>query len=146
MDGPPIEWLLGGFPPPRVEASARFRRVVRSAVPVALEVPGAFNARSADRLAFGYRVPVDARRAPLFAWVLIQPEHVHLGFEHGVLLDDPDGRFEGRELRRVRFLTVRSVEEIDDEERIVVWARQAARVAAWTRAERLARLLDLEPE
>jgi hypothetical protein len=146
MDEPPTDWLLAGFAPPRIEAAQRLRDLVRWAVPAALEVPGAFGARAVDRLAFGYRVPVDRRRAPLFAWVLVQPEHVHLGFEHGVFLDDPDRRFEGRQLRRVRFITVRSLAGIVDEDRLVSWTQAAARMAAWTRAERLARLLDREPE
>ncbi len=145
MDEPPVDWLLAGFPPPRIEAAGGYRRLVMRAVPEALEVPGAFNARAADRLAFGYRIPTGPRRAPLFAWVLVQPEHVHLGFEHGVMLADPAGLLEGTELRRVRWVTVRSAEEIADEPRLEGWVREAARAAAWTRAERLARLLDETP-
>ena len=54
----------------------------------------------------GYDIPI-GRRTAYFAFVWPEPEHAHLGFEHGVLLDDPDGLLRGAELKlkRVRFVT-----------------------------------------
>ncbi len=67
-------------------------------------------------------------------------EHVHLGFEYGIFLDDPDGVLEGVG-RQVRYVTLRRSAEIRTGvlENLV---RQAARVATMGRSRRLALLLD----
>jgi hypothetical protein len=72
-----------------------------------------------------------------------EPVHVHLGFVHGVFMDDPDRRLEGAHLRLVstRFVTFElggDIPERDMEE----LTRHAARIAALSREERFALLLD----
>jgi hypothetical protein len=90
----------------------------------------------------GYKVPV-GRRSVYFAYVALEPIHVHLGFEHGIFMNDPDGRLEGAHLnlRKVRFLTLRSVDEVD-EEAFVALVRESVRVAVLPREARMATLLD----
>lgn len=87
----------------------------------------------------GYNVP-DGRRAPFFAWVWPELEHVHLGFEHGIYMNDPDGAPQGA-TKKVRWVTLTRPGEVPDGtlQRLV---REAARVALLSRAERLALLLD----
>jgi len=130
------EELLAPVPPHLRDVAEWLRALVRRAVPGAIEA-----VRPGWRL-IGYNVPA-GRRAPYFAFIWPEPEHVHLGFEHGVLVSDPAGilRGAGLRLRKVRFVTVRSPDEIpaDILEALV---RDAARVAALGRAERLTLLLD----
>ena len=71
-----------------------------------------------------------------------EPEHVHLGFEHGVLMRDPRGILQGQGVtKRVRWLTFTEVRGTDT---AVVRAliRESARVATMSRDERLAIALD----
>jgi hypothetical protein len=92
----------------------------------------------------GYKVPV-GRRSVYFAYVALEPIHVHLGFEHGIFMNDPDGRLEGAHLnlRKVRYLTLRSIDEID-EAAFLDLVRESVRVAVLPREARLATLLDRE--
>jgi hypothetical protein len=71
-----------------------------------------------------------------------EPIHVHLGFEHGVLMADPDRRLEGAGItRQVRWLTFTAPKDID-EASIAPLIREAVRVARAGRAGRLAAALD----
>jgi hypothetical protein len=128
--------LLAPYPPHLCELAEALRRLVKDAVPSAVEA-----VRPGWRL-IGYNVPL-GRRTQYFAAVWPEPAHVHLAFEHGILLDDPDRRLRGAELRlrRVRFLTLATVEDIDPEP-FAAFIRQAAWIAGLSRAERLGRLLD----
>jgi hypothetical protein len=135
MDPIAPEELLAPFPPVRRETAEALRALVLRTIPDAIEA-----VRSGWRL-IGYNVP-DGRRAPFFAWVWPELEHVHLGFEHGVCMDDPDGVLEGvGTTKRVRWVTLRDPDEIDAPvlERLV---HEGARVARLSRAERVAILLD----
>jgi hypothetical protein len=130
------EELLAPYPPPLRETGEALRRLVKQVLPEAIE-----GVRAGWRL-IGYDVPV--RRGTRFcAWVWPEFEHVHLGFEHGVLLDDPDGILRGAELRlkRVRYLTFTSADEIDAEA-CAAFLRGAARLVGLSRTERLGLLLD----
>ena len=128
--------LLAPYPPHLRELAEALRRLVKDAVPSAIEA-----VRPGWRL-IGYNVPF-GRRTPYFAFVWPEPEHVHLGFEHGILLRDPAGVLHGAELRlrKVRFVTLRRADEIpaDVLEALVI---DAARLATLGRAERLTLLLD----
>jgi hypothetical protein len=130
------EELLAPVPLHLRDVADWLRAVVRRAVPGAIEA-----VRPGWRL-IGYNVPV-GRRAPYFAFIWPEVEHVHLGFEHGVLVRDPAGVLRGAELRlrKVRFVTLRSLDEIPGDV-LEALARDAARVAALGRAERLTLLLD----
>ena len=96
----PPELFLAGYPNDIAEVAGRLRDVVREAVPEAIE-----RVRTGWRL-IGYDVPV-GRRTRYFAFVVPEPEHVHLGFEKGVWMSDPDGLLLGAHLnlRKVRFVT-----------------------------------------
>jgi hypothetical protein len=132
------EELLAPYPPHLREVAEALRGLVKATVPVAIE-----GVRSGWRL-IGYDVPV-RRSTRFFAWVWPEFEHVHIGFEHGVLMADPDRVLRGAELRlkRVRYLTLTSVDEIESD-RIAGFLVEAVRLVGLSRAERLALLLDRE--
>lgn len=136
MDHVPVEAFLEQYPP-RIRAIAeRLRRLIRDATPEAIE-----RVRPGWHL-IGYDLPIGTRRR-YFAFVAPEDAHVHLGFEYGALMDDPDEALGGRELRRVRFVTLATGEEYSDAV-LVALAREGARIARMTRGEQLARLLDLD--
>jgi hypothetical protein len=134
MDDPTPDAFLEAFPESIRAAAHRLRVIVRRVVPDALEAT-----RPGWRL-LGYRVPA-GRRAAYFAFIAPEPVHVHLGFEYGALLDDPQGLLGGTELRQVRFFTFREPDDIRDD-LIEPFVRQAAEIAALGRAGRLALALD----
>ena len=138
MEPIPPELFLEAYPPGIRRAVDRLRAVVRRAVPHAIE-----RVRSGWRL-IGYEVPVD-RRSKYFAYVAPEMEHVHLGFEYGIWMADPDNLLQGAHLnlRKVRFVTYEPGDPIP-ESALVVYTRDAARLAIMSRAERLARELDRE--
>ena len=72
-----------------------------------------------------------------------EPIHVHLGFEHGIFMADPERRLEGAHLRlkKVRFTTFEPGDTIP-EAAMIELTREAARVAAMSREERFALVLD----
>jgi hypothetical protein len=135
----PPEALLASFPPGHQDVANALRRLVTRAVPGAIE-----RVRPGWGL-IGYDVPV-GRKTRYFAFIWLQIEHVHIGFEHGVLMDDPEGVLQGRAItKRVRWLTLRDGDEIHETE-IIALIREAARVATMSRSERLARLVDREAD
>lgn len=136
MDRLSPEAFLVPYPDPIRDAANHLREIVKRTVPGAVEA-----VRPGWHL-IGYSVPA-GRRTRYFGFVAPEPIHVHLGFEYGMLIDDPDGELRGTELRQVRFLTFRHPDEV--RERIVGrYVRDAARLAAMSRAERLALTLDRE--
>jgi hypothetical protein len=137
MDTFPPEALLSSSAEPMRAIAERLRSVVRQAVPDAIE-------RVRPRwLLIGYDVPI-GRRTRYFAWVWPQVEHVHLGFEYGAFMSDPDGVLQGAGVtKRVRWLTFTPGDPID-EARLSDLLHEAVRVAVLTRAERLLGALDRE--
>lgn len=136
MDPIPPEALLADHSPERRALANALRNIVREAVPDAIE-----RVRPGWGL-IGYDVPV-GRRTRYFAWVWPEPEHVHLGFEHGVLMDDPHRLLKGRGVtKKVRWLTFQHLDEIPAEAPDLV--REAVRVATMSRMERELRRMDLE--
>lgn len=130
MDPIPPEALLEDFPPPMQAIARRLRAIVKQAKPDAIE-----RVRPGWRL-IGYDLPI-GKRLVYFAYVAPEIEHVHLGFEWGVLMDDPEGRLNGQGItRQVRWLTLRSEREID-EPAFAALVNEGARVATMTRAERM---------
>jgi hypothetical protein len=127
----PPEAFLAGYPDPIREAAEVLRHVVRQAVPDAVE-----RVRPGWRL-IGYDLPVGARMR-YFAFVAPEPIHVHLGFEYGAWMADPERHLEGAHLnlKKVRFLTFRPGDSIP-EAMCVALAREAARVAVLPPAARL---------
>ena len=111
-------------------------KVVRRATPEATE-----RIRSGWAL-IGYDLPI-GRRKRYFAFIAPERKHIHLGFEYGVWMSDPDGMLEGAhlKLRKVRFLTFEPGVPLPNDT-LVALTREAARVANLSRAERFAALLD----
>lgn len=140
MEPIPPELFLEGYPPGIVSAAERLRAVVNEAVPEAIE-----RVRTGWRL-IGYDVPVGKRRR-YFAFVAPEIEHVHLGFEYGAWMNDPDNLLRGAHLalRKVRFVTFEPGDPIP-EPALLDYTRDAARLAMMSRAERLARELDRDEE
>lgn len=136
MESLPPELFLDAYPPAIRERAERLRAIVRRAVPDVVE-----RVRPGWRL-IGYDIPV-GRRFRYFAWVAPEPIHVHLGFEVGTLMDDPDGVLQGAhlKLKKVRYVTFRPGERIP-EARLVALTKQAARIAGMSREERLSMVLD----
>jgi hypothetical protein len=139
MERIPPELFLLGFPPGIRDAAERLCAVVRRAVPDAIE-----RVRPGWRL-IGYDVPF-GRRTRYFAFVAPEVEHVHLGFEYGVWMADPHRLLRGAhlDLRKVRYLTCQPGDPIPERE-LVEYAREAARLATMTPAERMAPDLDRAP-
>jgi hypothetical protein len=133
MDDLPPEALLARFPPERVATAEELRSLVRRVVPDAIE-----RVRPGWGL-IGYDLPI-GRRTAYFAFVWPEVEHVHLGFEYGIHMDDPDGLLQGTG-RKVRWVTLTGPDDLD-EARLECLVREAARIAAMSRGERLLRLLD----
>ncbi|MDO8484811.1 MAG: DUF1801 domain-containing protein [Candidatus Limnocylindrales bacterium] len=138
MESIPPGLFLEGYPPGIRRAAERLRAVVRRAVPDAIE-----RVRPGWRL-IGYEVPV-GRRSRYFAFVSPEIEHVHLGFQYGLWMADPDGLLRGAHLhlRTVRFVTYEPGDPIP-ESALVEYTRDAARLATMSREERLACELDRE--
>lgn len=120
----PPELFLSGYPEEIRDIAERLRGVVLDAVPEAIE-----RVRSGWRL-IGFDVPV-GRRTRYFAFVAPEPEHVHLGFEYGAWMSDPDGLLLGAhlQLRKVRFVTIRPGDTIPTDA-LVRYTGEAAALAA----------------
>jgi hypothetical protein len=136
LEAIPPDFFLAGYADDVRAAADRLRAVVKRAVPDVIE-----RVRPGWRI-IGYDLPV-RRHGAYFAWVMPEPVHVHLGFVHGVFMDDPERRLEGAHLRLVstRFVTFEPGDDIPEPE-MVELTRQAARIAALSREERFALMLD----
>lgn len=134
----PPELFLGGYPPDIRTAAEQLRAIVQQAVPDAIE-----RVRTGWRL-IGYEVPI-GKRSKYFAFVAPEVEHVHLGFEYGTWMTDPETLLQGAhlKLRKVRFVTYEPGDLIP-ESTLVEYTRDAAHLATMSPAERPARVLDRE--
>jgi hypothetical protein len=139
-DGIPPELFLEGYAADVRETANRLRAVVKAAVPDAIE-----RVRPGWAL-IGYDLPI-RRHGVYFAWVWPEREHVHLGFQHGILMDDPDRRLRGAhlKLKKVRYVTVDPGAEFPEAE-FVELTRHAAEIAALPAAARSALLHDGDPD
>lgn len=130
MEPLPPEALLADLPAPMREIAQLLRGVVRRAIPEAIE-----RVRPGWRL-IGYDVPVRPRRTAYFAMVWAEPVHVHLGFEHGVLMNDPRALLLGTGItKQVRWVTL-TPDSMLPEAYLAELLREAARVASMSRGER----------
>jgi hypothetical protein len=120
----PPDLFLAGYPEAIRELAERLRGVVAGAVPEAVE-----RVRSGWRI-IGYDVPV-GRRTRYFAFVAPEPEHVHLGFEYGSWMADPEGVLRGAhlKLRKVRFVTYEPGDAVPADV-LMRYTREAADLAA----------------
>ena len=136
MDAIPPEALLAAYPDEIQAHAERLRAIVRHIVPDAVE-----RVRGGWRL-IGYEVPL-GRRLRYFAYIAPEPIHIHLGFEYGAWMADPERRLEGAhlKLRKVRYLTFGPQDPIP-EPACADLLRESVRVAALSRDERLALAFD----
>jgi hypothetical protein len=133
----PAEFLLADAPEAMRRIAERLRALVLDTVPEAVE-----RVRPGWGV-IGYDLPV-GRQQRFFLWIWAERVHVHLGFQRGVLMDDPDGRLHGRgETKLVRWLTFTPEDEIDPTviEPLIL---DCARIAGMSRGERA--LLTMERE
>jgi hypothetical protein len=124
----PPDLFLSAYAPEIRAIAERLRDVVREAVPEAVE-----RVRSGWRL-IGYDLPI-GRRMRYFAFVAPEPEHVHLGFEYGAWMTDPDGLLRGAhlDLKKVRFVTYEPGDQIPTDA-VVRLTREAAELAMLQRS------------
>ena len=103
----PAELFLSGYSDGIRDIAERLREVVQEAAPEAVE-----RVRTGWRL-IGYDIPA-GRRTRYFAWVWPEPEHVHLGWQTGIWMSDPDGILRGAHLnlKKVRYVTYQPGEVI----------------------------------
>ena len=96
----PAEFLLDGFPSAIRETGRTLRSLIFATVPGAAET-----VRTGWRW-IAYSLP-DGRRVRNFAWIGPERKHIHLGFEHGTLLADPEHILQGAQerLRKFRYFT-----------------------------------------
>jgi hypothetical protein len=116
----PPDLFLSGFPPEIRDLAERLRIVVNEAVPEAIE-----RVRTGWRL-IGYDIPV-GRRMRFFAFVAPEPKHVHLGWETGIWMTDPEGILRGAhlKLKKVRYVTYEPGDDIPTEV-LVRYSQEAA--------------------
>ncbi len=128
-DSIPPEAFLHGYPPPIMALGQRLRWVVKRAVPDAVE-----RVRPGWRV-IGYDLPT-RRHGTFFAWVFPELEHVHLGFPHGVLMDDARGELDGAGItKKARWLTYSPGDTIDEGQALRL-VEEAVRVALIPRSAR----------
>jgi hypothetical protein len=136
----PFEDFLERYPPAIRATGLRLRELIRIAVPDAVE-----GVRSGWSW-IGYGLP-DRRAKRTFAWIGPERKHIHLGFQNGVLLDDPDGLLRGREERLKQFRYFTFEPEIDIDEAVLIdFIRRSADLAVLpTAARRALASADFEP-
>ena len=105
----PAEFLLGDYPPAIRATGRALRGLIFRAVPGAVET-----VRPGWRW-IAYSLP-DGKRVRNFAWIGPERKHIHLGFENGTLLADPDRILQGAEerLRKFRYFTFEPAIDLDE--------------------------------
>jgi hypothetical protein len=128
----PAEFLLDGFPSAIRETGRTLRSLIFATVPGAVET-----VRTGWRW-IAYSLP-EAGRVRNFAWIGPERKHIHLGFEHGTLLADPEHLLHGAEerLRKFRYFTFEPAIDID-EAILIDYIERAARIAVMPSAVRRA--------
>ncbi|HEY3523983.1 MAG TPA: DUF1801 domain-containing protein [Candidatus Limnocylindrales bacterium] len=128
MNDLPPELLLAACAPPLRTIAEDLRVLVAAAEPGCIErVRGGWGV-------IGYDVPV-GHRTRFFAWIWAQPEHVHLGFVHGVLMADPERVLGGVGVTKLaRWLTFEPGDRVDAAI-VLPLVHEAARVASLSRGE-----------
>jgi hypothetical protein len=134
-------FFLAGYPDEIARIGERLRAIARRAVPDAQE-----RIRSGWAL-IGYDIPLGASRKRYFAFIAPERKHIHLGFEYGAWMTDPDRVLEGGgpplRLKKVRFVTFDPGAKLN-EQALVDLTREGALMAQLSRADRLAMALDRE--
>ena len=122
-DTQPVEFLLDDYPEAIRETGMALRSLILRTVPGAVET-----VRPGWRWV-AYSLP-EARRVRNFAWIGPERKHIHLGFEHGILLADPERLLHGAEERLKQFRYFTFEPSIDVDEAILSdYVRRAADLA-----------------
>ena len=122
-DALPAEFLFDQYPDAIRDAGRALRALIFRTVPGTVEA-----VRPGSRW-IAYSLP-DGRRVRNFAWIGPEPKHIHLGFEHGTLLADPDRLLHGAEERLKKFRYFTFEPSIDIDEAILAdYVRRAADLA-----------------
>ena len=125
-----IAEFLAFYPRTIAAQATGLRKLMLEAVPTAVE-----RLRPGWKL-IGYDLPI-TRHGTYFAWVWPELEHVHVGWQVGTLMADPQGLLRGAHLhlKKVRYLTYEPRDSISP--RVVIkFTRDAARIAGMSRGER----------
>ena len=122
-DDLPAQFLLDGYPPAIRETGRALRSMIFATVPGTVET-----VRSGWRW-IAYSLP-EKGRVRNFAWIGPERKHIHLGFEHGTLLADPEHLLHGSQerLRKFRYFTFEPAIDID-EAILVDYIERAAHIA-----------------
>lgn len=130
----PAEFLLDSFPPAIGETGRRLRALVLETLPGSVET-----VRTGWRW-IAYSLP-EKGRVRNVAWIGPERHHIHLGFEHGTLLADPEGILQGAQerLKQFRYVTFEPAIDIDDAI-LADYLRRAADIAVLPSATRRALL------
>jgi hypothetical protein len=110
MDDPqPVEVLFEDYPEAIRDTGLALRSLLFRTVPGTVET-----IRPGWRWV-AYSLP-DGRRVRNYAWIGPERKHIHLGFEHGTLLADPDRILHGAEerLRKFRYFTFEPAIDLDE--------------------------------
>ena len=122
-DTQPVEFLLDDYPEAIRETGMALRSLILRTVPDAVET-----VRPGWRWV-AYSLP-DGRRVRNFAWIGPERKHIHLGFEHGILLADPERLLHGAEERLKQFRYFTFEPSIDVDEAVLAdYVRRAADLA-----------------
>ena len=108
-DAQPAEFLLDGYPPAIRETGLTLRSLILRTIPGSVET-----VRTGWRW-IAYSLP-EKGRVRNFAWIGPERRHIHLGFEHGTLLADPEGILQGAQerLKKFRYLTFEPAIDLDE--------------------------------
>jgi hypothetical protein len=141
-DSQPVEFLLDAYPAAIRATGMAIRRLIFRTVPGAVETvrPG--------WSWVAYSLP-EGKRVRNFAWIGPERKHIHLGFEHGTLLADPERILQGAQERLKKFRYFTFEPSIDIDEAILAdYLRRAADLAILPSGARrtlaLERVADLD--
>ena len=131
-DDLPAEFLLDTFPTAIRDTGRALRTLIFATEPGTVET-----VRPGWRW-IAYSLP-ERGRVRNFAWIGPERKHIHLGFEHGTLLADPEHVLQGAQekLRKFRYVTFEPAIDID-EAILIDYVRRAAELALMPPAARRA--------
>ena len=136
----PVEFMLDDYPDAIRETGMALRSLIFRTV-----------AGTAETIRPGWRwiayaLP-EGKRVRNFAWIGPERKHIHLGFEHGTLLADPDRLLHGAEERLKQFRYFTFEPSIDIDEAILAdYLRRAADLAILPSAARRALALQRDSD
>jgi hypothetical protein len=137
MDAPqPVEFLLDDYPDAIRATGMALRSLIFRTVPGTVE-----KVRPGWRWV-AYSLP-EGKRVRNFAWIGPERRHIHLGFEHGTLLADPERLLHGAQERLKQFRYFTFEPSIDVDEAVLAdYVRRAADLATLPSSARRALALE----